>query len=177
MRSSRLTRRLAIGLGAIALTAFALARGTVPVQAAIDSYMSFDGSALTAPTPQGFEIESFSMGTTAPTAAQSSGSGAGRTSLGSLTVTRTVDSASPKLFQACASGQHFPKLRIVAGGRTVVFDDVLIARVNTAAGGTKPLETLTFNYAKVETTDRPTTTLIETHPMIMPPAANSTKKP
>jgi type VI secretion system secreted protein Hcp len=176
MRSSRLTRRHAIGLGAVALAAFAIAPGTVPVQAAIDSYMSFEGSALTGPIPQGIEIDSFSLGTRAPTGSFSSGGGggAGKVTGGSFSVTRKVDAASPKLFQACASGQHFPKLRLVTGGRAFVFDDLVISHVTTDTGGPKPTETLTFNYAKLETTDQPTTSVIQSHPLIMP---LPTKKP
>jgi type VI secretion system secreted protein Hcp len=176
MRSFRLTRRLAIDFGAVALVALAIASGTVPAQAAFDAYMTFDGSSLTAPTPQGFEIESFSLGTNAIGSA-TGGAGAGKSTAGSFTVTRKVDVSSPKLFQACANGQHFPKLRLVANGRTIVFDDVVIVRVTTSSGGEKPTEAVSFNFSKIETTLQPTTNVIEAHPMIMPPAATSTKKP
>jgi type VI protein secretion system component Hcp len=154
MLPSDLTRRHAIRLGA-ALAAFAVAPGALPAQAAFDSYISFDGSALQGSSPQGFEILSFSWGATQGGTLTGARSGAGgKVRFQDLTITRKVDSASPKLFQACASGQHFPKLRLVSGGRTLVFDDVVIANVRTN-GGNAPTETLTFDYGKVEITGQP----------------------
>jgi type VI secretion system secreted protein Hcp len=170
------TRRRVFPLAAAAFAAFALAIGTLPALAAIDSYISFGGASMQGAGPSDqIEIESFSWGQ-ASIGSTTGGAGAGKVRMSDLQITKKVDNASPKLFQACASGQHFTTLTLARAGTTTVFDDVMIVSVRTS-GGNPPLETLTLSYAKVELSGRPPMTTIDTHTMLMPAGVGPTKKP
>jgi type VI secretion system secreted protein Hcp len=171
------SRRHVLRLGVAAFAAAALAGGMLPAQAAFDSFITFGGASIQgAGANNEIQIESFSwgMGQAASTAA-GSGGGAGKVRMQDLKITKKVDSASPKLFSACASGQHFTTLTLAKGGTTTVFDDVMIVNVQTA-GGNPPLETLTLSYAKVETSDRPPA-MIDNRPAFLTPNVLATKKP
>lgn len=65
-------------------------------------------------------------------------------------VTKEMDRASPKLYEACASGQHFKEVDVdlVSGGHYKLFD-VLVAS-DHKSGGAKPIETIEFSYGKIE---------------------------
>jgi|GEM_PF-2936101 len=80
-----------------------------------------------------------------------SGAATGRRSHNPFVVTKQMDSASPKLYQACASGQHFKEVDVdlvSTGGHYRLFD-VLVASDHTS-GGDKPMETIAFSYGKIE---------------------------
>jgi type VI secretion system secreted protein Hcp len=72
-----------------------------------------------------------------------------------------VNKASPKLFLACANGQHIPKAILTArkAGKDqqdylkVTFSNLLISSFQTsgqAEAGNLPLDQISFNFAKVE---------------------------
>lgn len=54
-------------------------------------------------------VESMSWGADA---VRSAGGGAGKVSFKDFTITHRIDKASPKLFLACATGQHIPKVTL-----------------------------------------------------------------
>jgi len=157
MAFSDFTRGQAMRFGSAGLAALAVVPGSLAAaQAAVDAFLYFDDGSIQGARPDhGIELDSFSFG-----AAQSgmhatgSGAGAGKIRFSDLQVTKRLDVASPKLTEACASGKHFPKLRLVAGGRTTTFDDVMIVSMRKA-GGEQESETLTLSYAKIETSYQP----------------------
>ena len=90
---------------------------------------------------------------------QSSGAGAGKVSIQSFTITKTLDKSSPLLFQAAATGKHFKDATLSftrkAGGREQTylkfdFQNVLISSVQDgSSGGGQPTEQVTFAFQKV----------------------------
>src|SRR5262245_62128118 len=89
--------------------------------AAVDYFLKIDGiqgeSAQEGHVGE-IEIESFSWGeNNAGTAAHGSGGGAGRVTMQDFHFTMRSSKASPKLLQACASGQHF-KDAVLIGQRS-----------------------------------------------------------
>ena len=79
----------------------------------------------------------------------SSGQTSGKRVHQPFTITKEVDAASPKLFQACASGQHISEVDVDLGSAHYKLTDVVISS-DTKSGGARPMETLTFNYTKIE---------------------------
>jgi type VI secretion system secreted protein Hcp len=98
------------------------------------------------------------------------GAGAGKPEFTPLKVFKYIDSASIPIFVACAVGKHLKKvtLSVVKDGGVegapldyfvVVLTDVLVSSVNdsteTTDGEGNLLETVTFEYAKIEWTYTP----------------------
>jgi type VI secretion system secreted protein Hcp len=175
MRPSDLTRQRVLRIAAAAFAALVFASGMLPARADTEGYMTVSDASIQGNGPNHtIELESFSWGSQA-TASQGGGSGSGRVRSQDLQVTRSVDVASPKLFAACASGQHFKTVSLTFRGATNTFDDVTIVSVQTTKTR-PPLETLKLSYAGVETVNKtPVTT--ENHSMLMAPGMAPVKKP
>ncbi len=87
------------------------------------------------------------------------GLGAGKVSVQDLTLTKYVDSSSPKLMLACCNGSHYPSAQLTvrkAGGNPVEYikiklETVLISGLSnsTAVFDERMTEALTLNFAKV----------------------------
>jgi len=97
------------------------------------------------------------------------GGGAGKVDFGPLKVFKYVDKASIPIFVACAVGKHLTKvtLSVVNNNAEVPFDyfvvvltDVIVSSVNDSTETTDNqgnlLETVGFDFAKIEWTYRPT---------------------
>jgi type VI secretion system secreted protein Hcp len=109
------------------------------------------------------EVSSFSFGVHNTGAHGSGGGGgAGKTSFESFTIMKTVDKASPLLFQACASGKHIKWAELLfarkAGSKQedylyIKLQDVLISSVQ-AGGSTKgaPQEQVSLTFQKMQET-------------------------
>jgi len=109
------------------------------------------------------EIESFSWGATqAGTFAFGGGGGAGKVRFQDLHFSTGVSKASPLLFKACATGQHYKEAILTcrkAGGSResldfmkITLSDVLVTsyQAGGSSGGDRPTESLSLNYAKIE---------------------------
>jgi hypothetical protein len=102
-------------------------------------------------TPITFQIFSVNF---AGASATGGGGGAGKGAT-EVVVTKTQDSASPKLFQACANGKHFPKATLTvrkAGAKDPIYlltGPLKVSSYNISSGGDRPTESLTFSFAKV----------------------------
>jgi type VI protein secretion system component Hcp len=159
MAVSHLTRRHALRIGVAGAAALAFVPGSLTTaRAAFDTYISFEGgAAIAGPRPdKSMEIDSFSWGAANNTlniGSASSGASAGKITFNPFTITRKTDSASPSLYQACASGKHFSTVKIVQGSRTVVLDDVLISSYQTGGSHDRPTETFVLKYTKYTITD------------------------
>lgn len=113
------------------------------------------------------DVDSWSWGeTNSGSAHAGSGAGAGRVAIQDLFFTTQVSTASPKLFLACASGQHLKEARLVARkslGKaqheflTWTFSDVLVTGYQTggAAPDTEPHDQVSLTFAKLTVEYRP----------------------
>jgi type VI secretion system secreted protein Hcp len=104
------------------------------------------------------ELESWSFGVTnSGTSEAGTGAGAGKVKFSDFTFTKTIDSTSPKLFEDCAAGSHFPSVTIELnnvgasqGYLTITLTNVFISSFNTSGNSENPSETVTLNYEKIQ---------------------------
>ena len=108
------------------------------------------------------QIESWSFGASQGGTMQfGGGGGAGKVSMQDFHFTMKVNTASPKLFLACATGEHFKKATVNArkAGKTqqtfytVVFSDCLVSSFQTSGSGSAdvvPMESISLNFSKIE---------------------------
>lgn len=139
------------------------------MSSAVDFFMKVDGiegESLDDKHKGEIQLLSFSLGATqAGTAGIGGGSGSGKVQLHDFQVTKYFDKASPKLFEACATGKHTPKVVVVcrkAGGTQqeylkYTFSDVLISSITHSGSGSEvlPTENLSLNYSKIEMEYKP----------------------
>ena len=110
----------------------------------------------------GIELQSFSWGVENDTSIGSgtTGSGAGKAKLQPLVIVKRPDQASPTLFQAVATGDHFPSATLVvvtpgANGSsrpTLRYDFSLVFPTRflvMGSQGEQPLEEISFEYGQV----------------------------
>jgi len=107
------------------------------------------------------EILSYNWGVSQMASAAASTSGGGtsqRADFQDLSIVKTLDSASPLLFKACATGSHIKEVKLElcrAGGDKLIYmeytmNNVIISSLSTGGGGGgEPTESVTFNYGKI----------------------------
>jgi type VI secretion system secreted protein Hcp len=111
------------------------------------------------------EVISWSFGeTNSGTLAAGGGAGAGRVTMQNFKVTMRTNKASPKLFGACAKGEHLKEVQLEvckSGGDKSKFlniklsDAIVSSFVNLGSSGTTdvlPMEEIMFNFGKIEIT-------------------------
>ena len=107
------------------------------------------------------EIESWSWGATqAGTARMGGGMGAGKVQMQDFNFAMRINKASPKLFLACAQGEHIKSATLTcrkAGKEQqeylkIVFSDLLISHYQTggSTGDTIPMDQIALNFSKME---------------------------
>jgi type VI secretion system secreted protein Hcp len=108
------------------------------------------------------ECLSWSWGETqSGTMSYGGGGGAGKVAMQDFHFTMRVCKASPKLLEACASGEHIAKAVLTArkAGKTqqkflkMTFSDFLVSSFQTGgsgAGDVVPVDQISLNYAKIE---------------------------
>ena len=87
------------------------------------------------------------------------GGGAGKAEFQDVSILKEVDKASPKLFQACAAGTHFPSITVTsqkAGDKPLLYysielGDVIVSSLTNSgsSGGDAITEAITLNVAKI----------------------------
>jgi type VI secretion system secreted protein Hcp len=106
-------------------------------------------------------VSSFSFGVTnTGTGGSNLGSGASKSNVQDLHVTKTMDKASPNLFIGCCNGKHFPKATFYvrrAGENPQVYlkyelTEVFISSYSTSGheGGGIAQESVSLNFSKVK---------------------------
>ncbi len=133
--------------------------------AAVDYYLKItgiDGESKDSKHKGEIEIQSWSFGHTQQgTEAGGGGGGAGKVLAGDFHFTMKVSKASPKLFLACATGEHFKTAIVVArkAGKEQqeyykwTFTDLLVTSFQTGGSGGAdivPIEQISMNFAKAE---------------------------
>jgi type VI secretion system secreted protein Hcp len=88
------------------------------------------------------------------------GGGAGKVSMADFSFAMRVNKASPKLFLACATGQHIKSALLTCrkAGKTqqeylkIKFTDLLISDYKTGGSTTEivPVDQISFNFSKIE---------------------------
>jgi type VI secretion system secreted protein Hcp len=132
--------------------------------AAVDFFLKFDGikgESADAKHKDEIDIESWSWGETHSGAARPGGARAGKVAMQDFHFVMRLNSASPGLMKACATGQHIKMATLSArkAGKdqqdylTFKFHDVLVSSFQT--GGSEhadvvPTEQVSFNFAKIE---------------------------
>jgi type VI secretion system secreted protein Hcp len=107
------------------------------------------------------ELQSWSWGeSNQGSMASSSGGGAGKVAMGDFSFSMFVNTASPKLMLACASGEHIKKATLTcrkAGKEQqeflkIDFTDFLVSSYSTGGspGETIPMEHISFNFTQIE---------------------------
>lgn len=131
--------------------------------AAVDYFLKIegiDGESTSEAHKNQLEIDSFSWGmSNSGSMAAGGGGGAGKVSFSTLRLTTPISKASPKLFEACATGKHFPTatLTLVDSEQRgqefmkVTLSDVIISSYKTTGmSGEAPVESFSLNFAKIE---------------------------
>jgi type VI secretion system secreted protein Hcp len=110
------------------------------------------------------DVTSFSFGAvqSGSFARGGAGGGSGKAEFQDISIVKEVDKSSPKLFQACAAGTHFPKATIFvrkAGDKPLEYyrvelSDLIVSSVQNSgsAAGDSVMESITFNTAKINFT-------------------------
>ena len=133
--------------------------------AAVDYFIKFDGikgESADAKHKDEIDVESWSWGETHSGGASSGGGGGtGKVSMQDFHFVMRLNTASPGLMKACATGQHI-KMATLSGRKagksqqdylTFKFHDVLVSSIET--GGSEsadvvPTDQVSFNFAKLE---------------------------
>lgn len=145
---------------------------------AYDTFVKIEGipgESLDSKYKDWIEVLNFDFGVKQPASATASSAGgatSGRAELSDLSITKFVDKASPKLFEACCKGQHISSLTLSvnrAGGDKVQYLEIKLEKVivsstnvtgtarpdsngSNTAGEDLPVETVTFNFGSIKTT-------------------------
>ena len=108
------------------------------------------------------DVLSWSWGETQTgTMAYGGGGGSGKVSMQDFHFVMRVNSATPKLLQACASGEHFPSATLIARKAgtqqqkflKLKFTDLLVSSFQTGGSGQGdpvPVDQISLNYSKME---------------------------
>jgi type VI secretion system secreted protein Hcp len=120
-----------------------------------------EGEAMAKGHEKWIELESFSWGASqGSSAGQGGGSGTGKVAIKPMNFAMKANKASPKLFLACASGEHIKKAVLVCrkAGKdqqpyyTITLSDVTVS--NYQAGGSTghviPMDQHSLSFSKIE---------------------------
>jgi type VI secretion system secreted protein Hcp len=132
--------------------------------AAVDYFLKIDGidgESTDDKHKSEIDVQSWSWGeTNSGTHAGGGGGGAGKVSMQDFHFVMSVNKATPKLMQACATGEHIKKGVLTcrkAGGQQqeylkVTFSDLLVSSYQTggSAGDVVPVDQISLNFSKVE---------------------------
>lgn len=131
----------------------------------VDYFLKLDGIDGESPDSKhkgDIEISSFSWGASqSGSHGSGGGGGAGKVSVQDFHFVMGLNKASPKLFLACATGEHIKKAVLVcrkAGTEQreylkVTMSDLLVSSYQTggsAGGGPAPTDQISLNFAKIE---------------------------
>ena len=139
--------------------------------ALVDYFLKIDGipgESMDTKHKDEIQVRSYKFGEAqAGTMAFGGGGGAGKVQMRDFQFTMTVNKASPKLFLACATGDHIQTAVFVgrkAGGKEqreflkVVFTDVLVSSFETEgteSSGVLPTDVIALNFAAIEIEYKP----------------------
>ena len=132
---------------------------------AVDYYLKVDGipgEATTKHFSGQIQLLSFSWGgSQTSTVAGTGGSGAGKVDLSGLSVTKHLDKATPKFFNALCAGAHIKSAVLSAtkaggGGGTggvflkITLGELFVTSLHTSASTEVPTESVSFSYNTIK---------------------------
>ncbi len=129
---------------------------------AVDYFLKIDGidgESVDAKHKNEIDVESWSWGESqSGTHVGGGGGGAGKVQMQDFHFVSRVSKAGPKLFLACANGQHFKEAKLVArkAGKqqqdflTWTFSDVLVNGYHTGGTEVGPMDQVSLNFAKAK---------------------------
>ncbi len=134
--------------------------------ASVDYFLKIDsipGESTDSKHKNEIDLESWSWGeTNSGSHAYGGGGGAGKVSMNDFNFVMRTNKASPKIFLACATGQHIKEALLTcrkAGKQQqeylkIKFSDVLISNFQTGGSGGEvvPVDQISLNFAKIEYT-------------------------
>ena len=121
-----------------------------------------DGESTDSKHKDWIEVLSYGWGVTQPTSAASTAGSAtsARASFGDLSITKLLDKSTPKLFLACANGEHLKKVTLElcrAAGEDkakymeYIMEEVVVSNVSIGGSGDElPVESVSFNYGNIK---------------------------
>jgi len=132
--------------------------------AAVDYFLKIDsipGESTDSKHKGEIDIQSWSWGeNNSGSHAYGGGGGAGKVNMQDFSFTMHVNKASPKLFLACATGEHIPSALLTcrkAGKEQqeylkIKFTDLLISTFQTGGSASEvvPVDQISFNFSKIE---------------------------
>jgi type VI secretion system secreted protein Hcp len=132
--------------------------------AAVDYFLKIDGipgESQDAKHKDEIQVDSWSLSERqSGTMADGGGGGAGKVQMNDVSFSEKLSKASPKLWLACANGEHIKKAVLTArkAGKnqhdylTVTFTDLLISSYQTGGNGSAkvPVESITLNFAAIQ---------------------------
>ena len=132
--------------------------------AAVDYFLKIDGipgESHDAKHKGEIQVDSWSFSERqSGTMADGGGGGAGKVKMNDISFSEKLSKASPKLWLACACGEHIKKAVLTArkAGKeqhdylTVTFTDLLISSYQTGGSGSAkvPIESISLNYAAIQ---------------------------
>jgi type VI secretion system secreted protein Hcp len=144
---------------------------------AYNAFLKIDGITDTAPGGE-IRLESFSWGVSNSISSATGGAGAGKASFQDFSFAAQVGRQSPKLFEAAATGQHILNATLMVNDKVeplvIHFSEVFISSYKIDEGALftlkdaegalpavqlgSPLESVSFNFAKIEFSAGGTTT-------------------
>jgi type VI secretion system secreted protein Hcp len=133
---------------------------------AVDYFLKIDGipgESTDSKHKNEIDIESWSWGeTNSGSHAGGGGGGAGKVSMNDYNFTMRINKASPKLFLACATGQHIKEALLTcrkAGKEQqeylkIKFTELLVSSYQTggSSGDVVPVDSISLNFTKIEMT-------------------------
>jgi type VI secretion system secreted protein Hcp len=135
---------------------------------AVDAFLKIqgiEGEAQDQKHKAEIDVISWSFGETNSGTARTGGAGAGKVNMQNFKFTMRTNKASPKLFQACASGEHLQSavLSVRRPGKDtsdflqIWLSEVLVSSfVNMgSSGGTDPMEEIMLNFSKIKVSYKP----------------------
>jgi type VI secretion system secreted protein Hcp len=131
---------------------------------AVDYFLKIagiDGESTNVAHKGEIDIESWSWGESQSGSAVGGGAGAGKVTMNDFSFVMKLSKASPKLFLACAQGEHIKTAWLTAhraGGDAKAdyflkwsFADLLVSSYQTGAtSGEAPVDQVSFNFSKIE---------------------------
>lgn len=132
--------------------------------AAVDYFLKIDGipgESTDSKHKNEIDVESWGWTeTNRGSHASGGGGGAGKVTVEDFSFTMRVNKASPKLFLACATGQHIKEALLTcrkAGKEQqeylkIKFSDLLVSQFKTggSSGDVVPMESIEMNFSKIE---------------------------
>ena len=137
--------------------------------AIVDYFLKIDGiegESMDDKHKNEIDVQSWSWGeTNVGDAAHRGGMGAGKVAMQDFHFTMRINKASPKLFLACATGQHIKEALLTcrkAGKEQqeylkIKFSDLLVSNYQTggSTGDVVPIDQISLNFSKIEVTYAP----------------------